>query len=105
MKADRPSPVQAMTITVAAIFGVDFLIVQNTMVSIAQQDAWISLLLGGIVTVLSAMNMYYLATLYPDKDLPQIIIHVGGKFLGRILLLFISLYILLYAGLSVRIFA
>lgn len=105
MKTERLSPSQIMTLTSAAIMGVDILMVQNHMVSIAGRDGWIPLALGGILAGISGTIIYYLATLYPDKDLPQIMIHIGGKFLGRLLLIPGLMYMLLYTALSFRIFA
>mgnify|MGYP001302553044 CR=1 FL=1 len=105
MKTERLSPTQIMTLTSAAIMGVDALLVQTQIVSLAGQDAWISLILSGIIAVISGSVIYYLATLYPDKDIPQIFLHIGGKFLGRLLLTPVLIYFLLYIALSFRVFS
>ena len=105
MKTEQLSAPQIMTLTVSAIFGVDVLVVQRELVTIARQDAWISLALGGILIILMGIVCYYLACLYPNMDFPQIILHVCGKFFGRLLLLPALVYDLLYTGLSLRIFA
>jgi len=104
MKADSLKQSQIMTILSIASMGVDIMIVQNTMVEYAGRDAWISLLLGGILGVAFGLNMYLLANLYPDKCLPYIIIELYGKLIGRILLIPATLYVLLYTGLSINIF-
>ncbi|MGI6705975.1 MAG: GerAB/ArcD/ProY family transporter [Clostridia bacterium] len=105
MKTERLHPLQVMTTTVGAVFGVDILLAPNKMVSVARQDRWISLTLGGLpVLIIGSMN-YYLASLYPDKDLPQIFLHVAGKFWGRILMFPFTVYMILYIALSMRIFA
>jgi len=105
MKDERLSSVQIMTLMFGAILGVDILIVQQKIVSTAMQDAWISLLIAGLLAVASCLIFYYLATLYPDMDLPEITLHLGGKFLGRLFLSPILIYHILYTGLSARIFA
>jgi len=105
LRNKRLRPVQMMTFTTAAILGIDVLIFQKNMVSIAGQDAWISLLLGGFLAIIIASITYYLATLHPNKDLPQITLHLCGKLIGRLLLFPIIVYALLYAGFSLIIFA
>ena len=47
---------------------------------------------------------YILAVQYPDKDFPEILISIGGKFFGRLMLLIVAIYVLLYLGLSIKIF-
>ncbi|HOB19312.1 MAG TPA: endospore germination permease [Candidatus Atribacteria bacterium] len=105
MITERLSKVQVMTITVGAIFGVDILMVQHYMVKFARQDGWISLAIGGLLSIGFAFVYYLLAILHPDLDLPEIMLKLCGPFLGRLLLFPIALYAVLYAGLSARIFA
>jgi spore germination protein len=104
MKPDRLNPRQAMTLTAASILSVDILKVQQEIVKIAHQDAWFSLILGGLLAIAAGMVSYFLASLYPDKDLPEIYIEAAGNFVGRIFLLAVSIYMLLYLGFSLRIF-
>ncbi len=105
MKTEKLHPLQIMTMTVGAIFGVDILLAPNKMVSVARQDGWISLGLGGLLILILGSVHYHLASLYPDKDLPQIFLHVAGRIWGRILMLPFTVYLILYAALSLRIFA
>jgi spore germination protein len=94
-----------MTLTTGAILGVDVLLVQQLMVSIAGIDAWIALGIGGLLTIVSGLLVYALAAMNSDKDYPQILLHLCGKVLGRLLLLPTILFVLLYTGLSLRVFA
>src|SRR5690554_4155359 len=103
VKADTLRPSQVMSIVAIAAMGVDLLMVQNTMVSYAGRDAWISLLLGGFLGIFFGGFMYYLANLYPDKDLPQIFVEVAGKYIGRLLIIPLLIYVLFHTGLSIRI--
>ncbi len=105
MKKEKLISPQVMTLTACGILGIDILIVQRDMVAVARQDAWISLILGGMAAILLGSVCYYLAHLYPDMDLPQIILHVFGGFFGRMILLPFIVYDLLYLGMSLRIFA
>ena len=63
VKADTLRPSQVMSIVAIAAMGVDLLMVQNTMVSYAGRDAWISLLLGGFLGIFFGGFMYCLANL------------------------------------------
>lgn len=105
MKDDSLRPVQIMTLTASAIFGVDILLVPQRMARIAGQDGWISLGLGGLLSLASASLIYYLVSLYPEDDMPNICIKVLGRLLGRIIMLPTLLYTFIYVALSFRIFA
>ncbi|HHY83082.1 MAG TPA: endospore germination permease [Clostridiales bacterium] len=105
MKTDTLKPSQVMTILAVASLGIDILIEQNSMVSYAGRDAWISLLLGGITGILFGSIMYFLASAYPGKSFPEIAVDICGRFIGRLFMLPVLIYILLHAGLSINIFA
>lgn len=104
MNKPKLSSIQMMTLISAGTLGVDILTVPRRMVVAAKQDAWISLILGGMLTLITGTIAYILATQYPDKDFPEILVHIGGKILGRIFILMAAVYIILYLGLSIKIF-
>ncbi len=104
MNTEKLNPRQLITITAAAIFGIDILRVQQRIVLLSGQDAWISITIGGLLTIAAGVIAYFLAAIYPDKDLPEIIIEICGKFFGKIILLSVCAYVLLYSGFSSRIF-
>lgn len=99
------SPIQFMTLTAAAVIGVDVLSLQSRLAGIARQDAWISVSLAGLIVLIAGSVCFLLAKKYPDMDFPLICLDLGGKFLGRIFLVMGTTYTLLYLGLSLRIFA
>lgn len=105
MKMKKLTPAQIMVLTVSGILGVDILMVQHKMTSIAGIDAWISLALGGMLVFVAAIPLIYLMNTYPDKDTPQIILAVAGKWIGRIALVPLIVFFVVYAGFSARIFA
>ena len=104
MNNPKLNSIQMMTLISAGTLGVDILSVPRRMADAAGQDAWISVILGGILTLITGTLAYILATQYPDMDFPEILLHVGGKFLGRLLILIATVYIILYVGLSIKIF-
>ena len=79
MENEKLTTSQIFVITVFSILGVDVLVVPHNMVTLVDQDAWISLILGGLLLYIGAIPFLYLLNLYPDKDLPQIILQVAGK--------------------------
>ncbi|MGI6777269.1 MAG: GerAB/ArcD/ProY family transporter [Acetivibrionales bacterium] len=105
MRANKLAPVQILTITVSSAFGVRVLTAQYDTVSVAGRDGWISMGLGGLFILLSAVLVFFpLARIHPDMDLPMIIIDVFGKIIGRIFLIPLTLYFLLCISFSLRIF-
>jgi len=93
-----------MTLISAGTLGVDILILPRKLVLLSGQDAWISIILGGLLTLVYGTFAYILATQYPDKDFPEIFIHIGDKLFGRLLLVLLSAYVLFYLALSTKIF-
>ena len=104
MNKPKLNSMQMMTLISAGTLGVDILTVPRRMVESSGQDAWISILLGGLLTLIFGTLAYILAVQYPDKDFPEILISIGGKFFGRLMLLIVAIYVLLYLGLSIKIF-
>lgn len=98
-------PVQIMTATISATLGISILAIQRELVKIANQDAWISMLLGSMIAVLLSMFVTYnLAKLYPKNDFPRISLLVLGKLAGRVVLAFYLVIGLATGGFSLRIF-
>lgn len=98
-------PVQIFTLTTSVTLGVSILMVQQELASIAGQDAWISMLLGGFITLLAGSMLYYLAALHTKLDLPEIVLKVAGSIFGRIILLPLTAYVLVDTGVTIRVFA
>lgn len=98
-------PIQIFTLTASTTIGVSILFLQRDLVEIAGRDAWISMLLGGLVAILAGLMIYYLARYYKNLDLPEMALAAAGPILGRILLLPLTFYVLLDAGLTIRVFA
>jgi len=94
-----------MTIMSASILGIKILIVQHNLAKIAQQDAWISMIVGGLVALaFGLLIMYPLTRMLPDSDYPEMHLLTFGNVLGRIILMPSIVMIILDTGLSARIF-
>jgi len=105
MKNKKLSPSHAFTLTGAAILGTRVLELPYTAAVVAGNDGWISTLLAGILSIISGLILFKLVTLYPDKDLPQIVQEIGGKYLGKVLLIPLIVYTLLVPGFTIREFS
>ena len=104
MKNDELQPIQLMTITATCTMGFNILTFSRDIVLIAGQDGWLSLFLAGGISVLISLILFKFLSFYPGKDLPEIILKIGGPFWGRIMLVPILAYTLVYPSLMVRAF-
>jgi len=78
MENDKLLPVQIMPIVSSTMMGVSILTIQRSLSSIAKGDAWISMILGVILGVFSAIFLYNLLRLNPGLDLAEIIVCQAG---------------------------
>lgn len=69
----------------SAYSGSAILVISSTIVGIAKQDAWISVLLALIFTILELFIILFLWSRYPGITYINIIKHVFGKLVGGIL--------------------
>ena len=67
MKMKYLTPSQIMVLVVSGVLGVDIIMVQHNIVSIAKQDAWISLALSGLLVFIAAIPIIYLMLAYPRR--------------------------------------
>ncbi|ADU75705.1 spore germination protein (amino acid permease) [Acetivibrio thermocellus AD2] len=105
MENDKLLPVQIMPIVSSTMMGVSILTIQRSLSSIAKGDAWISMILGVILGVFSAIFLYNLLRLNPGLDLAEIIVCQAGNWVGRLFLLSTTIYILIDIGLSLKVFS
>jgi spore germination protein len=90
---------------VSCSMGVRILTVQYDVVSIASRDAWISMLIGSLLSFAAGIGIIYpLARLNPESDFPQMLIKLFGKIPGRIFLIFMTIFSASYTGFTLRIF-
>ncbi len=104
MKNNKLLPIQILTLTSSNMLTVNLLTIQQGLVSVAKQDAWISMLLGTVIGLVGALLMYYLSTINQGLDLPEMTLHIGGNWFGRLLLSISVVYVLIYSGLTIRVF-
>lgn len=97
--------VNMMSIVVLSMMSIKLITLPGDVIKYAKNDAWISVLLTGIITYLSAYIVYYIAVKYSGYNFAEINIKVLGPLLGRIPIILITTYAVVSAGISLRLFA
>jgi spore germination protein (amino acid permease) len=82
---DKLSPKILATVLIVTFFEVEFAAVPRAVVSIAGEDAWLSLLIGGIIVIGSAILLIKLASLFPREGFFTYSRKVWGKALGSLI--------------------
>lgn len=70
-----------------------------------KQDTWIAILLAGVMVIPLLLLQIRLVSLYPEKNLFEIIFEVLGKIFGTIFSLFFVFFAIYLASLVVRVFS
>lgn len=71
-------------------------------VKYAKTDAWLSVLLLGILSIANGYVFYFIAVKHPGLNFVQINIKLLGKVMGKVVALIICIYIFMSVGLSLR---
>ncbi|UOQ93369.1 spore germination protein [Halobacillus shinanisalinarum] len=102
-KQDQVSPFMVFFIVVSAQLGVGVLSFQSEIAKYAGHDAWMSIILAGITMNIVIWMMYQIMN-KEKTDLVAINCKVYGKWIGSLLSMVFSLYLIFLAALILRIF-
>lgn len=83
----RISSLQLFWILIANELGLSILLTLSSTIAIVNQDVWISLLISGLATLVTAFLCVQTALLFPDKNFIELADEVLGKWLGRFFLI------------------
>ncbi|TYQ16483.1 UNVERIFIED_CONTAM: spore germination protein (amino acid permease) [Acetivibrio alkalicellulosi] len=97
--------ISMLSIVIHSMIGLRLLTLPRDLVSLAGNDAWISVLISGLVSLIIGYSYYWLGLKYRGLNLSQIAEAVFGKFIGKIILSIFVVYITLAIGLSIRAFS
>lgn len=86
---------QLMVMTVLFNIGSAILVIPSNMASIAKQDAWIASLLGMVVGLGAVWIITSVGILFPQRNLIQITENLLGKWLGKIICLWLVITLFL----------
>ncbi|MCD9024976.1 GerAB/ArcD/ProY family transporter [Cohnella silvisoli] len=100
---DKITPGQLMILVIQSQIGVSVLFLPSTVESIARNDAWISVILAGGVTLLLITIMWALSRRFPAMTLFEYLPLLLGKFLGKIVhVIYAMLFILACSLIAVQ---
>lgn len=97
--------VSMISIVTNSLIGVSLLTLPRDIATYAHSDAWISVLIVGLITFLNAYGFYWVAITNPTLNFSQINEKILGKFLGRVVMIVIGIYGSMVIGLSLRLFS
>jgi spore germination protein len=100
---DQITTPQAAVIVINFILGTGLLTLPRSATEkVHTPDVWISVILGGIFTIIAGIIMVKLSQQYPQKTFYQYSNEIVGKWVGGLLNLFIIGYFLLTCGFQLR---
>ncbi|WP_127529496.1 GerAB/ArcD/ProY family transporter [Paenibacillus kobensis] len=91
---NKISMVQLFCLVILTQVGVHILTIPSEESRHSGHDAWMSVLVGGVIAQLVIMIIYWLGTRHPHLPMPQYIISLVGKPIGIVLNLIIAVYCL-----------
>ncbi|MHA6528947.1 GerAB/ArcD/ProY family transporter [Paenibacillus sp. BAC0078] len=101
---DKITTSQASLFLTNSVLGVGILTLpRNVVESVKTPDAWMSVVLGGIIVMLIIVIMVKLSQQFPGKTIYQYSKQIVGGYLGGFLSLFLIAYFLLSAGFQNRV--
>lgn len=102
--ADTITTKQMIFIIIGATIGVGILTLPEGVGSVAKQDSWMSVIIGGLLPLLGLFAMNLICGRFPDLTLAEYSEKVLGKWPGKLLSLFFVAYAVAYAAIVARIF-
>lgn len=100
---DKITTPQAAVIVINFILGSGLLILpRSSAEKVHTPDVWISVILGGVLTIIAGVVMVKLSQQFPKKTFYQYSIEIVGKWVGGLLSLVIICYFLITSGYQVR---
>lgn len=103
-KDDRITPNQAMISIPNSTLGAGLLIMPRVLLQeVGTAEAWITLLLGGLMTLVAMIVMIKLSQNFPKQTLFQYVSAIVGKPIGNIICLLFCIYFLMTASYELRV--
>ncbi|MBC6973855.1 spore germination protein [Bacillus sp. Xin] len=100
---DRIKTSQAVVIVVNFILGTGILTLPRaSMEKVKTPDVWISVILGGIIAMVTGVIMVKLSQQFPEKTFYQYSQEIVGKWTGRLFSLLVVCYFLATSGFQIR---
>ena len=104
-RKNKISSEQVKCLIVAVIIGVGILSLPSDMATILDNDGWVGILLGGLITIPFIIMIDKIFKLYPNKNFFQLGKEIMHPIIFKFILLIFLSYNILLLSLSVRIFS
>lgn len=95
---------QYIHILIGSMIGTGILSLPRATAKIIGHDAWMAILLGAFLPILSILIIHLLCNKYPNMDFVDLSQKLAGKFVGKIFVLFFIVYCAMASGIICRIF-
>lgn len=97
--------VNMMSFIIFSMISIRLVILPGDIIKYAKNDAWISVLVASAVAYISAFIAYYITSRNPGYNFAQLHTKLLGQFLGKFIMLAMTVYIITVAGMSLRLFS
>ena len=104
-RKNKISSEQIKCLIVTIVIGVGILSLPSDMAMILDNDGWMGILLGGLITIPFIIMIDKIFKLYPDKNFFQLGKEIMNPIIFKIILIILLSYNILLLSLSVRIFS
>ncbi|MDD3840268.1 MAG: endospore germination permease [Clostridia bacterium] len=101
---DRISAGQARTFIILTIVGVGVLSLPRIASERAQSDAWLIVIIGGVIALSVSFLIIKLGERFPGDTVVEYSQKIVGKFIGTVMSIYISIYFALFCSFIIRIF-
>jgi spore germination protein len=101
-KENMLSQIQLYSILTRAMLGGFLLGIYRIVIGKAGRDAWISIILGGLLALLSSLVSIFLCRRFPGYTFVEYAQFIVGKWMGRFLGMLLIIYFIFLAGIFLR---
>lgn len=105
MTGGKLKGVNMLSFVVMSMISIRLVSLPGEVIEHAKNDAWISVLITAVVAYLTAYISYYIATEHPGYNFAQVHTKLFGGFIGKLIMMGFTIYVIILAGFSLRLFA
>ena len=105
MTSGKLKGINMVSFVVFSMVSIRFIILPGDIIKYAKNDAWISVLVVAVVAYLTGYIAYYIPSKHPGLNFAQIHTKLLGSFFGKLIIAQITIYTIISAGISLRLFS
>lgn len=104
MTGGKLKGVNMMSFVVFSMLSIRLITLPGDIIKYAKSDAWISVLVTAIAAYLTAYIAYYIPSKHPGYNFAEVHTKLLGRFLGKLIVIGMTIYVIVSAGISLRLF-